>query len=136
MNIEAFLLCDAATESAGKLNILGAFDTIFGRELPVVHAFCAVVLRIRFGRSEVGEHKVRIAFVDEDGTAVIPPLDGALNFKLNEHATGACANLILNLSGVKFQKFGVFSIDLSIDGQYEKSLPLYIRQVPARGANG
>ena len=28
MNIEAFLLCDAATDSAGKLNVLGAFDQL------------------------------------------------------------------------------------------------------------
>ena len=29
MNLESFLLCDAATDQQGKLNVLGAFDNIF-----------------------------------------------------------------------------------------------------------
>ena len=29
MNKEVFVLCDAATETVGKLNILGAFDNIY-----------------------------------------------------------------------------------------------------------
>ena len=48
MNIEAFLLCDAATGHQGKLNVLGAFDTIYAKQLPVIHPACAIALRIRF----------------------------------------------------------------------------------------
>jgi len=131
MNIEAFILCDAATESAGKLNVLGAFDTLFAKELPAVHPLCAVALRVRFDRTEEGEHKVRIAFVDEDGTAIIPNLDGQVNFRIGPDQPSACVNLILNLNGLKLPKLGPYSIDLSIDGQYEKSLPLFVRHVPA-----
>ncbi|OHB44068.1 MAG: hypothetical protein A2178_01305 [Planctomycetes bacterium GWC2_49_10] len=133
MNIEAFVLCDAATESGGKLNVLGAFDTVFARELPVVHPFCAVALRLRFERIEEGEHKVRISFVEEDGKNVLPPLDGAVNIHFAPGQPSACANLILNLSGVKFPKFGQCSIDLALDGRFEKSLPLFVRQMPAAG---
>ncbi|MHC4882477.1 MAG: DUF6941 family protein, partial [Planctomycetota bacterium] len=32
--MEAFLLCDAATDQNGKLNVLGAFDNIFAKETP------------------------------------------------------------------------------------------------------
>jgi hypothetical protein len=32
MNIQVAVLCDAATEDNGKLNLLGAFDTIFALE--------------------------------------------------------------------------------------------------------
>ena len=48
MNIEAFLLCDAATDQLGKLNILGAFDNIFTKKVPFVHPACTIVARIRF----------------------------------------------------------------------------------------
>ena len=34
MNIEAFLLCDAATDQQGKLNILGAFDNLYAKKIP------------------------------------------------------------------------------------------------------
>ena len=44
MNIEVFSLCDAATNDRGKLNILGAFDTIGLVKLPGVHLQCSVAL--------------------------------------------------------------------------------------------
>ena len=31
MNIQVAVLCDAATDDNGKLNLLGAFDTIYAR---------------------------------------------------------------------------------------------------------
>ena len=37
MRLEIFTLCDAATDSVGKLNILGSFDTLWAREAPVSH---------------------------------------------------------------------------------------------------
>jgi hypothetical protein len=42
MNIQVAVLCDAATDDNGKLNLLGAFDTIYARELPAIHPQCAV----------------------------------------------------------------------------------------------
>ena len=55
MRVEVFSLCDAATTDGGKLNLLGAFDAIWVKTMPVVHAQCAIALRVRFSRSERGE---------------------------------------------------------------------------------
>ena len=52
MNIEVFSLCDAATIEGGKLNMLGAFDTIMAEKVPVVHPQCTIALRLRFNASE------------------------------------------------------------------------------------
>ena len=52
MYIEVMALCDAATESQGKLNILGTFDTIFTQKLPVMCSHSAVALRVRFNQIE------------------------------------------------------------------------------------
>ena len=37
MNIQVAVLCDAATDDNGKLNLLGAFDTIYAPQTPAVH---------------------------------------------------------------------------------------------------
>jgi hypothetical protein len=132
MNIEAFLLCDAATEFGGKLNVLGAFDSIFAKEFPAVHPYCAVALRLRFDRIEQGQHRVRLNFVDADGTAVLPPLDATIKIGMRAEDASICANLVLNIQGVKFEKAGAYSMDLAVDGRHEKSLPLFVRQIPPK----
>ena len=129
MDIEIFTLCDAATESAGKLNILGPFDRIITRQLPTVHPHCAIALRIRFDRIEEGEHRVKINLVNDDGKAVFPGLDGNISVKMPPDGQSICANMILNLNGLKFEKAGQYSIDMAIDGRHEKSLPVYIVQL-------
>ncbi len=126
MDIEIFTLCDAATESAGKLNILGTFDRLISRQLPTVHPHCAIALRVRFDRIEEGDHHVKINLVNDDGQAVFPGLDGNISVKIPPEGQSVCANLILNLNGLKFQKAGEYSIDLAIDGRHEKSLPVFI----------
>ena len=126
MDIEIFTLCDAATESAGKLNILGTFDRLISRQLPTVHPHCAIALRVRFDRIEEGDHHVKINLVNDDGQAVFPGLDGNISVKIPPEGQSVCANLILNMNGLKFQKAGEYSIDLAIDGRHEKSLPVFI----------
>jgi len=134
MDIEIFTLCDAATESAGKLNILGTFDRLISRQLPTVHPHCAIALRVRFDRIEEGDHHVKINLVNDDGQAVFPGLDGNISVKMTPEGQSVCANLILNLNGLKFQKAGEYSIDLAIDGRHEKSLPMFIVLMEAQGS--
>jgi hypothetical protein len=128
MNIEAFLLCDAATDSSGKLNVLGAFDSFFVTEVPAVHPFCAVVLRLRMDRAEQGEHTITLHLIDEDGQHVIKPLEGRLRVHGTPGAT-ATSNLILNMQGLKLTRFGEMAFHLQIDGKPVGSLPLYVRKL-------
>ena len=132
MNIEAFLLCDCATDQQGKLNVLGAFDSIYARKMPTVHPACTVAARIRFERIEEGEHKVSIAVIDEDGKAIVPRLDGNISVKARPDAGSTVVNLILNLQRLKFENYGEYRIDLAIDGKVEGTLPFSVREVPSR----
>lgn len=127
MEIETFVLCDAATDYRGKLNILGTFDTIHTVKLPVVWPHCALALRVRFSTIEEGEHRVRISFMDEDGKPVLPPLDGAVRVKFGPAAKTMATNLILNMDRIKLERSGEYAINLAIDGRQERSLPLYLR---------
>jgi hypothetical protein len=131
MKIEVFALCDAATDTMGKLNILGTFDTIWARDMPAVHPQCAVALRIRLSRIEKGEHRIKINIVDEDGKPVVPSLDTAMQVGFPDEQSSHSFNIILNMQGLKLERHGEYSIDLAIDGRQEASLPLFVKQPPA-----
>jgi len=130
MNIEAFLLCDAATEQQGKLNVLGAFDTIYAKQLPAIHPACAIALRIRFEISEEGDHPVKILVIDEDARPVVPKLEGNVNVKAGEGMNSIITNLVLNIQRLKFEKYGQYRIDLTIDNQTITDLPFTVREIP------
>ena len=129
MNIEIFSLCDAATvDVAGKLNVLGAFDTITSLNMPVVYPQCAIALRIRFNSIERGAHMVSVNFVDIDGKHIIPGANGTINIHFPDQQRSGSANLVLNLQMLKLERYGEYSIDLAVDGKNESSLPLFVRQ--------
>ena len=130
INIEAFLLCDAATDQQGKLNVLGAFNTIYAKQMPAVHPACAVAARIRFPKSEEGNHKVRIDVIDRDEKPIIPCLDGNLSVNVKDDIGEAIVNLVLNIQRLKFENYGQYRIDLAIDNQIKGSLPFHVREVP------
>lgn len=130
MFIEVFSLCDAATSESGKLNILGAFDTIWVKEFPLVYPHCALAIRLRFSTLEQGQHRVDVRFIDEDGKNVLAPAGGPLDVQMPEGQRSASANLILNIQALKIEKVGECSVELSIDGQLAISLPLFLKQMP------
>lgn len=135
MNVEAFIICDAATQSGGKLNVLGAFDTIYARGMPMAHPHCAIALRIRFSRIEQGEYPIRINVIDEDGQHVIPPLDGRTRVAMEDDRDSAVTNLILNINGLSFRDFGRYAVDLMVGGKQIASVPLHVRPAPDRAEN-
>jgi hypothetical protein len=132
MNIEAFLLCDAATDQHGKLNVLGAFDNIFAHKVPLLYPACAIAARIRFDKAEEGEHSILINIMDEDGVSIGPKPQGKISVRVHDAAGTSVANLILNIQRLEFKRYGKYWIDLDVDGTIQASLPLQVSQVPPR----
>lgn len=130
MNIEAFLLCDAATDQQGKLNILGAFDNIFAKKVPTMHPACAIAARIRFEKIEEGSHPIRIHIIDEDGKSIGPKLEGNVNVRIGDDVDSTATNIVLNIQRLKFEKYGQYRIDLAVDNQIKGSLPFNVREAP------
>jgi len=130
MNIQVAALCDAATDYGGKLNLLGAFDTIMTSHLPALHPQCSIALRIVFNKIEEGTHKVKMNFVDEDGRFVMPSIDMPVDIAVPSDTNFLARNFIINIQQLKFEKPGQYSIDIAIDGRMEKSIPLWVRHVP------
>lgn len=128
MNLEVFIICDAATESQGKLNILGGFDTIFAKELPAGPPLCAIVVRVRFSREEEGEHKIFINLIDDLEASLIPRYEQTFPVKVQGEDRSATVNFILNLQNLAFKRYGEHKIKLDIDGKLKATLPLFVRR--------
>ena len=130
MNVQIAVLCDAATDYGGKLNLLGTFDTIVTQQLPAVHPQCSVALRVVFNRVEEGQHKVRMNFVDEDGRFVMPSIDIPIDVALPPDANFLTRNFIINIQQLKFENPGLYSIDIMLDDQQQTSIPLLVKHNP------
>lgn len=130
MKIEVFALCDAATDSHGKLNILGTFDQIYAVKMPIVHPFCAIALRMRFDKMEEGIHRIKLQLVNPDGVPVFKPMEGSVNPRMAADVDSVAVNLILNFQNIKFEAYDDYQINLSIDDVAMASLPLRLRKMP------
>lgn len=129
MQLEIFTLCDAATEHAGKLNIIGTFDSLRALEAPVAHPSCAIVGRLRFDRIEEGAHRVGLTFADEDGQMVMPKVDSSLTVAFAPGLRTVTSHFVMVLQQIRLPKFGEYTIDLAVDGHHLGSLPLYVSKV-------
>ena len=130
MTIQLAVLCDAATDYNGKLNILGTFDTIFAQQFPAAHPQCSVALRIAFTKMEEGHHTLKIDFVDEDGKSIMQSLNMPVDVALPGDTTFLSRNVVLNMQQLKFAAPGLYAIEVAIDGRHESSIPLAVRQMP------
>lgn len=132
MNIQVAVLCDAATNDNEKLNLLGAFDTIYAQQLPAVHPQCSVALRLTFTAGDEGQHQVTLNFVNADGRTIMQPMDLPVSVTLPDDVHFLTRNFIVNIQQLKFNESGLFSLDILLDGRPQASIPLLVKHVPAQ----
>lgn len=126
MKIEVFVICDAATDQNGKLNLLGTFDTIYSSKSPIVHPQFAIVARLRADPDEEGPHDFTVTILDQLENEIMSPVKGELEVIIPEPKKAARINLIINLNRVKFEKYGVYTVILRVDGKTIDHLPFYV----------
>jgi len=126
MDVQVAALCDSAADYGGKLCLLGVFDTIGVRQLPAVHHHCSIAVRVVFHAGEEGKHQVKLTLIDEDGRSLLPKIEPVMDVKMPENMFFASSNLVFNLQGMRFEKAGHFSIDISIDGKIVARIPLQV----------
>jgi hypothetical protein len=132
MDIQVAVLCDAATDYGGKLNVLGTFDTIHATRLPAVHPQCSIAARMTFSKAEEGQHKVRLTFVDEDGKPLMQNIEMPVQVVVPDDTIFISRNFVVNIQGLKFEKPGLYSIDIAVDGRQEGCIPLLVKHVPPK----
>jgi len=130
MNIQVAVLCDAATDDNGKLNLLGAFDTIYTQQLQAVHPQCSIALRVTFASADEGRHQLQVNFVDADGRSIaqFPPIPVEVTLPDDMHF--GTRNFIVNIQQLKFDHPGLYAIDIALDGRPQASIPLLVRHTP------
>jgi hypothetical protein len=131
MNIQVAVLCDAATDDNGKLNLLGAFDTIYAQQLPAIHPQCSIALRVTFFNGDEGKHNLHFNFVDADGRSIMPDFPPIpLDVVLPDEVHFGTRNFIVNIQQLKFEDPGLYSIDIRLDDHSQASIPLLVKYNP------
>jgi hypothetical protein len=134
MNIQVAVLCDAATDDNGKLNLLGSFDTIYAPQLPAVHPQCAVALRVTFSAGDEGQHQLALNFINADGRSIMPPIEVPVAVALPEDALFLTRNFVVNIQQLRFAEAGLYSVDVRLDGQSQAGIPLLVKLIQRAAA--
>lgn len=124
MQLEILTFCDAATEYGGKLNLLGATDTIVAPIIPYKYPNCSVVARLRAARIEEGAHTVRLMVIDADGQPLLN-VDGKMEIRFHQGMGGA-VNMIINAQQLEFKSAGEHAIEIAVDGIQLGSSALFV----------
>lgn len=124
MQVDFAVLADyALIDQHGKLSVLGIFQHVWVAGFPAVHPRTHLVLRVRGRRSEVGDHPIRIRFVDDQGAELIggegtvhfgPPPPGVTDIE-------AGAVLVFD---VPLPRPGTYAFEILVDGGSPVRVPL------------
>lgn len=133
MQVDFAVLADyALIDQHGKLSVLGMFQHVWVATFPAMHPRTHLVVRVRGRRTEVGEHPLRIRFVDDAGTELMGG-DGTVQF--GEPPAGVTeieAGAVL-VFDVPLPRPGAYAFEISIDGGEAIRVPLSASQLPAEG---
>ena len=124
----------ALIDQQGKLSVLGLFQHVWVPHFPALHPRAHLVLRVRGRRTEIGEHTIRIRFVDTQGTKLVEG-EGTVHF--GEPPAGvtdveAGAVLVFDLP---LPQAGPYAFEISLDGGEEYRVPLTASQLPGPGTD-
>jgi hypothetical protein len=123
------VLCDAATEDNGKLNLLGSFDTIYAPQMPAVHPQCSMALRVTFMPGDEGARKLTLSFINADGRAIMQSIELPVQVALPDDAHFLTRNFIVNIQQLKFEEPGLYSVDVRLDNVSQTGVPLLVKLV-------
>ncbi len=84
--------------------------------------------------NEAGDHSVEIVLRDPDGAEVVR-LNGEIKVGIGSAATGGRVRVpqVVNMERLVFQKAGRYSFDVSVDGEYQVGVPLYLHDASPKG---
>jgi hypothetical protein len=124
MIVDFAVLADyALVDQHGKLSVLGIFQHVWVQAFPAVHPRTHLVLRVRGRRTEVGNHPVRIRFVDDQGNELVGG-EGAIQF--GEPPAGVTdieAGAVL-VFDVPLPRQGHYAFEILLDGSPAMRVPL------------
>jgi len=128
MQIDLATVCDyAVIDQFGKLSIMGIFSHIWVAQFPAVHPRTHLVLHLKGRRTEVGEHRVRIRFVDDADNEIING-EGTVNFAEPPAGVLDIAAGCILVFDIPFPKAGKFRFLIVIDDDLTTEIPITAAQ--------
>lgn len=133
MQVDFAVLADyALIDQHGKLSVLGIFQHVWVGAFPALHPRTHLVLRVRGKRTEIGQHPIRIRFVDESGAEL---LGGEGTVQFGEPPAGVTeieAGAVL-VFDVPLPHPGPYWFEITMDGGDAVRVPLSASQLPGEG---
>jgi hypothetical protein len=131
VDVPLAVVADGANTTAdGKLNVLGAFNTIFTIGFPSVHPRCVLVVRFAPAPDDIGETRhLTIRFGDVDGGPTIWELQSDLAVAADP-GPGVTFDNILGLVGLPIPHEGEYAFEVIVDGEQKASIAVFARQLP------
>ncbi len=134
MIVDFAVLADyALIDQHGKLSVLGIFQHVWVATFPAMHPRTHLVLRVRGRRSEVGQHPIRIRFVDDTGAEL---MGGEGTVQFGEPPAGVTeieAGAVL-VFDVPLPRPGVYAFEIAVDSGAPTRVTLSVGQVGGEGA--
>ncbi len=126
MDVAFALLADAANISReGKLNILGAFDRIYGSKFPLTWPRMMLVTRFVVSAAEFGTEKsIDIITLDADGKK-LGSASGKMTVPAGQAGRQLKINHVLPMT-LTFPAPGQYSIEILINGEPKAAVPLEV----------
>jgi hypothetical protein len=128
----AFLADAAEAEPGRKFYVLGGgIDQIAGPEFPLMHPHISLVMRFLVHPTELGlTHHLEVRMVDADGKE-LARIEGDIETAPSEPSGREVGvNMVINLANPRFEAPGDFALDILMNNQFQKSLPLRVSHVP------
>jgi len=128
MEVAFALLADAANVSReGKLNVLGAFDRIYGAKFPLTWPRMMLVTRFVASAAEFGTEKnVEIVTLDADGKR-LGTATGKMTLPQGQAGRQLKINHVLPMT-LTFPGPGEYSIEILVNGEPKATVPLEVVQ--------
>lgn len=119
----------------GKLSVLGIFQHVWVQQFPAVHPRTHLVVRVRGRRTEIGEHALRIRFLDQGGTELAGGEGGVQFGEPPAGVTEVEAGAVL-VFDVPLPRAGAYAFEITLAGNPPLRVPLTAAQMqpPATGA--
>jgi hypothetical protein len=123
MNVNLGLLAEEANISTdGKLNLLGVFDQILTKNIPVTIPKISVVLKIDCHSAEYGvEKRIRIVLVGPDGKETMETLVKATIDKANPEPIAVFGHIV-ECDGVELYVEGEYRFSILIDDDLKREI--------------
>jgi hypothetical protein len=111
----------------GRHSLIGIFDNVRAPEFPVDHPPFFICVEIEFEPLESGKDRTfRFALIDEDGKEILGFEGPPATVPKDPQYGPLKMQITVGVGGIRFEKAGVYRLDVSCDGEViaEERLPV------------